>query len=98
MGTSQWTQVRRQGEGHQEIGTGQKAAALPNKPALGLILVTLRAGAIAAGAVGKDFLPAVIALVEMTSKERRMASGHNPDGPVADRGQGGSGLVAVPRA
>ena len=98
MGTSQWTQVRRQGEGHQEIGTGQKAAALPNKPALGLILVTLRAGAIAAGVVGKDFLPAVIALVDMTSKERCMASGNIPECPFAIRVQGVSVLLAVRRA
>jgi hypothetical protein len=43
------------------------------KPLPGLILVTLRAGAIAAGVVGKDTLAAVIALVDVASKERRPA-------------------------
>src|SRR2546428_14102047 len=75
MGTSQWTQGRRQGEGHQEIGTGQKAAALPNKPALGLILVTLRAGAIAAGEEGKNVFPAGIGLGDQGSQKTAKADG-----------------------
>src|SRR2546428_5846123 len=98
MGTSQRAELRGQRKGHQEIGTGQEAAALLAQPAFGLALVTLRTGAITAGVVGEDFLLAVIALVDMTSKERRTASGNIPERPLAIRGQGVSILVAVRRA
>ena len=43
-------------------------AALFFKPAFGLILVTLRTGAIAAGVIGKHFLLAVIALIDWPPK------------------------------
>ena len=48
-------------------------AALFFKPALGLVLVTLRTGAVAAGVVRKNFLLAMIALIDMASKQRRAA-------------------------
>lgn len=86
MGTSQLTQLRRKSKRHQEIGAWQQAIVLASKPALGLILVTLRAGAIAAGVVGKDFLLAVIALVDVASKEWRTTSGNIPERPFAIRG------------
>src|SRR2546425_12094605 len=79
MATGQWTQFGGQRKGYQEIGAGQKTAALSSDPALGLILVTLRAGAIFAGVIGKDLLLTVIALVDMASKERRAASGNIPE-------------------
>ncbi|HEY7352021.1 MAG TPA: hypothetical protein VH596_04560 [Terriglobales bacterium] len=48
------------------------------QPAFGLILVTLGTTAIAAGVVGKHLLLAVIALVDVASKERCTASGNIP--------------------
>ena len=78
MGSSQLAQLRRQGEGHQEVGTGQEVAALFLNPALALILVTLRAGTISAGVVREDILLAAIALMDMASKERRAAGGNIP--------------------
>ena len=61
-------------------------AALFCKPAFGLILVTLRTAAIAAGVVGKHLLLTVIALVEVSSKERRTASGNIPKRAIAHLG------------
>ena len=43
------------------------------KPALSLVVMTLRAGTIAARVIGKNALGAVIALVDVASKERRPA-------------------------
>ena len=90
--------MSREGKGHQEIGTRQQAAALLSKPALGLSLVTLRAGAIAARVVGKDFLPTVIAQVDMAPKERRTASGNIPECAFTVRGQSVAEFLAVRRA
>src|SRR5439155_25320457 len=88
----------RQRKGHQEIGTRQKAAALLGEPALGLTLMTLRAGAIFAGVIGKDLLLTVIALVDMASKERRAASGNIPKCSFPVRADGVAVLFAVGRA
>ena len=95
MGTGQRTQFGRQRKGHVEIGTGQKAVTLSSEPALRLIVVTLRAGAIFAGVIGKDLLPTVIALVDMASKERRTASGNIPERPFPIRVQSISVLLAI---
>ena len=81
-----------------EIGTGQKTATLSSEAALRLIVVTLRAGAIFAGVIGKDFLPTVIALVDMASKERRAASGNIPECSFPVRAEGVAVLFAVGRA
>jgi len=51
------------------------------EPALRLRLVTLRAGAVATGVKGKDFLLAMIALVDVASQLRRAASGDIPKSP-----------------
>lgn len=67
------------------------------QPILGLVLVTLRAGTIPAGVVREDFLPAVIALVDVASEERRTARGNIPERPGPSRGQGVSVLRAVRR-
>jgi hypothetical protein len=55
------------------------------KPAFGLVLVTLRTGAVAAGVIGKHFLRAVIALIDVTSKERRTAGGDIPQSSFLNR-------------
>jgi len=68
------------------------------KPALGLILVTLRTGAIAAGVVGEDLLLAVIAPVDMSSKERRATSGNIAQSAFLNRTQGAAILFQVRRA
>jgi hypothetical protein len=60
--------------------------------------VTLRTGAISAGVVGEHFPPAVIALVDMTSKERRAASGDIPQSALLNRTQGVSKPLLVRRA
>jgi len=78
MGSSQLAQLRRQSEGHQEVGTGQEVAALFLDPALGLILVTLRTGTIPAGVIRENFLLAAIALMDVASQERRAAGGNIP--------------------
>ena len=62
------------------------------------MLVTLRAATITAGVVGEDLLPAVIALIDVASKERRAAGGNIPKGPLLDRAQGFTELLAVCRA
>ena len=71
----QWTQLAGQREGDQEIGTREEVAALFFNPAVCLTLVTLRAGAVAAGVIRKDFPLAAIALMDVASKERRAAGG-----------------------
>ena len=81
VGPCEGTQLRGKRKGHQEIGTGEEAAALVVQPAFGLMLVTLRAATITAGVVGEDLLPAVIALIDVASKERRTASGNIPERP-----------------
>jgi hypothetical protein len=73
-------------------------AALFFKPAIGLVLVTLRAGAIATGVIPKDVLLAVIALIDVASKERRAAGGNIPERPLLNRAQGFTELLAVRRA
>jgi hypothetical protein len=98
MGTGQWTQFGRQCEGQQEIGAGQEAAALLLKPAFSLILMTLWTGAIAAGVVGKHVLLTVIALIDMSPKERRATSGNIPQSPFLNRTQGLAVLFAIRRA
>jgi hypothetical protein len=86
------------GKSQKEIAAGQEAAALSLKPAFGLILVTLRTGAIAAGVVRKDLLLTVIALIDMASKERRAASGNIPQSPFLNRTQDVAVLLLVRRA
>ena len=49
MRTGERTQMIGQREGHQEVGTGEQVCPLFVQPAIRLELVTLRAGAIAAG-------------------------------------------------
>jgi hypothetical protein len=73
-------------------------AALFFNPAFGLILVTLRAGAIPTGVIGEDLLLAVIALMDVASKERCAAGGNIPQSPFLDRAQADTGLFAVRRA
>ena len=46
----------------------------------------------------KHILLAVIALVDVASKERRAAGGNIPKGPLLDRAQGFTELLAVCRA
>jgi hypothetical protein len=53
----------------QVVATGQQALTLLGNPALGLILVTLRATAVAAGVVGIPFLLAMVTLIDVASKE-----------------------------
>jgi hypothetical protein len=54
------------------------------KPAIGLVLVTLRAGTIPAGVIREDFPLAAIALVDVASEERRTAGGDVPQSPFLD--------------
>ena len=98
VGPRERTQLSGKRKGHEEIGTRQQAASLRGQPALGLILVTLRTGTIAAGVVGEDFLLTVIALVEVATKERRTASGNILERPFPIGVQGVSILLAVRRA
>jgi hypothetical protein len=62
------------------------------------MLVTLGTGAIAAGVVGEDLLLAVIALIDMTSKERRTASSNISQSPFLNRTQSIAVLLLVRRA
>ena len=50
-------------------------AALFVHPTIGLELVTLRAGTIAAGVIREQLLLTAIALMDVASKERRAAGG-----------------------
>ena len=90
--------ILRQGKGHQKVGTWQEVAALCLKPAIGLVLVTLRAGTIPAGVVREDFPLAVITLMDVASEERRAAGGNIPQSLVLDRAQADAGLLAIRRA
>jgi hypothetical protein len=49
MGSCQGAEFRGKREGQQEVGTGQEMAALFFQPAFGLLLMTLRATAVATG-------------------------------------------------
>ena len=70
-------------------------AALLFKPAFGLLTVTLRTGAVAAGVIAIDFLLAVIALTNVTSKHRRAAVGNVAERAFLNRGQAIPELFAV---
>lgn len=78
MGACQWAEFGGQSKSDQKVGTLREAIALFVDPALGLRLMTLRAGAVAAGVIGKDFLLAMIALVDVASQRRRPADGDIP--------------------
>src|SRR5262245_22923397 len=95
MGPCEESQFGGQGEGHQEVRTRREAAALFVDPALGLRLMTLRTGAVAARVIGKDFLLAMSALVVMASQQRRPAGGDIPQGSFLSRTQGTSVLPEV---
>jgi hypothetical protein len=73
--SSDWPEFGGQSKGDQKVRTLREAVALFVDPALGLRLMTLRAGAVAAGVVGKDFLLAMIALIDVASQRRRPADG-----------------------
>jgi len=71
MGSREGMQLRRDREGQQIVSARQKIGALSGDPPIGLILMTLRATAIAARVIGIHFPVAVVALVKVASKERR---------------------------
>ena len=73
-------------------------AALFFKPALRLVLVTLRTGAVAAGVIGKDFLLAVIALIDMASKQRRAAGLDIAKSPFLNGAERVPSLLSIRRA
>jgi hypothetical protein len=98
MRAGQWAQFSGERERDQKVGTRQQMAALFLNPAIRLTLVTLRAGAVAAGMIREHFLLAVIALMDMASKERRAAGGNIPQSPLLDRTQRDAGLLTVRRA
>ena len=73
-------------------------AALFVDPAMGLVLVTLRAGAIAARVIGENLLLAVIALMDVTAKERCAAGGDIAQSLLLNRAQVDARLLSVGRA
>lgn len=73
MSSGQGMQLAGQSEGQQVIVAGGETRALGGDPAFGLIVVTLRATAIATGVVGIDGPVAAVALMNVPSKERRSA-------------------------
>jgi hypothetical protein len=93
--SSQWSEFCGESEGHQKIGTSREAVVLFVDPALGLRLMTLRTGAVAAGVIGKDFLLAVSALVEVASQQRRPAGGDIAQRAFLSRIEGTSVLPEI---
>ncbi len=87
MRSSQWPEFGGKSKGHQKVGTRREAVALFVDPALGLRLMTLRTGAVAAGVIGKDFLLAMPAQVDMASQQGRPAGGNIPQSPFLNRTQ-----------
>ncbi len=81
VGSRQAAQVLGQGEGQEEVGTGEQVGALLLKPAFSVFPVTLRTGAVAAGVVRIALLAAVIALVHVASEVRGPAGLDIPQGP-----------------
>jgi hypothetical protein len=65
---------------------------------LGLTVVTLRTGAIAAGVVRENLLLTVIAQIDMTSQERRAASGNIAQSAFLNRAESVAVLSQVRRA
>src|ERR1019366_2436160 len=98
MRTGQWAKFGGKREGDQEVATPQQVAALFLNPAVGLTLVTLRTGTVAAGVIREDFLLAAVALMNMASKEWRAAGGDIPESPFLGRTQRDAGPFAVRRA
>ena len=66
-------------------------------PTIGLELVTLRTGAIAAGVIPGHLLLTVIALMDVTSKVRRAAGGDIAQSPFLSRTPAAAGLLNVCR-
>ena len=95
MRPSQGTQLGWQREGDQVIRAREQSLTLLADPAFGLIAVTLRATAVAAGVIRIDLLRAVVALVDMASKERRAAVSNIAKGLFLNRCQLGSELRAI---
>jgi hypothetical protein len=62
------------------------------------MVVTLGTGAIAAGVIRKHALLTVIALIDMSSQERRAASGNISQSPFLNRTQAVAVLLLVRRA
>lgn len=62
-----------QGEGQEDVGTGEQVGALLLKPAFSVLAVTLRTGAVTAGVGRLARLAAVIALVHVASEVRGTA-------------------------
>ena len=97
MRTGERTQIIGQREGHQEVGTGEQVSPLFVQPTIRLELVTLRAGAIAAGVIREQLLRTVIALMDVASKERRAAGSDIAQSPYLTRAQAAAGLLNVRR-
>jgi hypothetical protein len=87
MGPGDAMKFARQGKRQQVVGAGQETEALFAYPAFGLVLMTLRAAAIAAGMIRVAFPVAVIALMKMASKERRSTVCDIGQGPLLSPGQ-----------
>src|SRR5215475_7655078 len=75
MGSRQGMEFPRQGERQQVITAGEQTLPLGGDPTLGLVVVTLRATAIAAGMIGVHLPVTVVALMNVASKERRSTVG-----------------------
>jgi hypothetical protein len=97
VGARQGPQFGRQREGEQVVAAGQQTGALLGEPALGLVPVTLRTGAVAAGVVRIDRVPALIALMDVTSTGWRPAGFDIPQGPALTGRQGRAEPGAVRR-
>ncbi len=98
VGARQGAQVVGEGEGQEEVGTGEQVGALLGEPAFGLVPMTLRTGTVAAGVVGIARLAAVIALVHVASTGWRPAGFDIPQGPelTGRHGRAEAGAVRRP--
>lgn len=87
MSASNRMQFSGECEGQQVVITGRQSGPLAGNPAIRLILVTLRATAVAAGVIGVHLSAAVAALMDMASKERRSTVRDIGQGPLVDSSQ-----------
>src|SRR5438876_8498129 len=73
VGLGQRPQSSGKRERDQVIGAREQSLTLLSEPSLGLIVVTLRTTAVATGVIAIPLLRALVALIDVASKERRTA-------------------------